>query len=124
MAEVADYPLVWHFGDTFSGLSWQWKDSAGATKNITGYTASLKVKTSAGTQVLYLDSSSQGGLSIPTGTDGKVVLNATPAQMASNGTLVEGTSYEYDIQVKSSDGTIVQTFTKGKFRVDKQVTDV
>lgn len=124
MAEVRDYPLVYHYGDSFDGISWQWKDSAGQAKDLTGYLASLKVKDAEDeSEKLHLDSSGQGGLSIPTPANGTVVLNASPTLMKS-GSLVEGESYLYDIQVKSSDGSIVKTLTKGVFRVDKQQTDV
>ncbi len=122
MGEVSEYALVYHYGDNLTGITWQWKDSAGVDKNITGYGAALKVKTSDGTEVLSLSSPSNG-LTIPVGTDGKVVLDVTPALMTA-GSLIEGETYEYDVQVKSGDGTIVQTLTKGPFRVDKQVTDV
>ena len=122
MTEVAEVALVYHYGDTFSGKSWQWKGSDGVDKDITGYLASMKVRTDEGAEVLSLSSPS-GGLTIPTGTDGKVVLNVTPAIMTA-GQLVEGVTYVYDIQVKSPDGTIVKTLTKGPFRVDTQVTDV
>jgi hypothetical protein len=124
MPEAAIYALVWHFGDSFLTPTWQWKDSAGVAKNITGYLASLKVRDSAGLELLHLDSDTNGGLSIPTGTDGKVVPNATPALMAGGSiTNVDGV-YEYDVQVKSADGSIVKTLTRGAFRVDKEITDV
>jgi hypothetical protein len=123
MAEVPEYALVYHYGDSFDGITWQWKDSAGIAKDISTYTADLKVKTDSGTEVLHLTSSPASGLSIPVGTDGKVVLSVSPTIMMA-GTLVEGTTYEYDVQVKSSDGSIIKTLTKGPFRVDKQVTDV
>lgn len=122
MSEVVTYALAYHYGDSLTGITWQWKSSDGTAKNISGYVANLKVKAKDGTQVLSL-SSPTGGLSIPLGTDGKVVLNASPSIMT-GGSLVEGITYEYDIQVKSGDGSIVKTFTKGPFRVDKQITDV
>ena len=124
MSEVKEYPLVYHFGDSFDGITWQWKGSDGNAKDITGYLASLKVRNEDGDVVLHLDSDAQGGLSIPVGTDGKVVLSASPTVMASGALVDEAVTHEYDIQVKSSDGSIVKTLTKGPFRIDKQVTDV
>lgn len=124
MAEVAEYAIVYHYGDTFDDpTSVQWKDSAGVAKDLTGYTADMKVKTAAGVEVLHLNTGTGGGLTIPTPANGTVVVNATPAVMTA-GDLVEGTTYLYDFQVKSADGTIVKTLIKGDFRVDAQITDV
>jgi len=119
--EVPDYPLAYHYGDTFSAPSWQWLDAAGAAQNITGYTASMKVKTDDGTEVLHLNTA-DGTLTIPTGTDGKVIPAATSVQMLA-GSLQEEEAYEYDIKVFGPAGEPVKTLTKGVFRVDKRVTD-
>ena len=119
---VSEYALTYHYGDSFSGITWEWRDSSNNPKDITGYLASLKVKDENGTEYLHLDSDSNGGLTV-VGASGQVVLNASPTLMTS-GSLVAGTNYEYDIQVKSSDGSIIQTLTKGPFRVDEEITDV
>ena len=118
--EAPTYPMVYHYGDSFDGVTWEWRDSDGNTKSLTGYLASLKVKTEGGTEVLHLDSDAQGGLSIVSDV---VVLSASPTLMTA-GDLVQDQTYLYDIQVKSSDGSIVKTLSKGPFRVDKEITDV
>ena len=119
--EVAVYPIVYHYGDTFDGLSVQWKDSAGVANDLTGFVASMKVKNEDGTALLSLSSPSIG-MTIPTPANGTVVINAVPSLMIGSD-LVEGETYEYDLQVKNAAGTVIKTLIKGPFRVDKQVTD-
>lgn len=124
MLEVPTLPLVYHYEDSFVGVEWQWTEDDDTPKSIAGYLASLMVRDADEVLVLHLDSDAQGGLQIPDGgLTGKVLANASPTKMTS-GALVEGQSYSYDLQVKSSDGSIRHTFTKGPFRVDRQVTDV
>lgn len=121
---AATYNIVYHYGDSLDGLSAQWLDSAGDAKDITGYLASMMAKDKITKDtVLQLDSDSLGGLQIIVGTDGTVTVNASPTLMR-NQELEEGVTYEYDLQVRSSDGSIVKTLIKGDFQVDNNVTDV
>lgn len=117
--------LDYYDGDSFSGVEVIWQDADGEPIDLTDFLASLQVKDSDGVEVLHLDSDEsdgEGGLEIEA-EDGKVVVNANAQQMAS-GSLVAGEIYNYDIQVKSEDGSTVRTLMFGKFSVHEQVTEV
>jgi len=122
MGRVKVVTLTYHFGDTFDDYAVLWVDGNDLAIDLTGYTATFRVKTApGGSQVLELTSPS-GGLSI-TALTGRIDFNATPTKMTS-GTLVEGTVYSYDLQVATAASADVKTLIKGEFWVDPEVTDV
>lgn len=120
MPRVKTVTLYWHYGDTFDDLRVTWVDEDNLPINLTGYTATMKIKeTPGGTAKLTL-SSPTGGISIPTPANGQIVFGATPTQMTA-GTLVAGISYLYDLQVAS--GSDKKTLLRGSFIVDQEITD-
>lgn len=123
MPRVREKTLVYHYGDSWNSLAIVWKDSAGNPKDLTNYLASMHVRDeTTDTLVLHLDSDVEGGL-VVTPAEGKVSTSATPTKMM-GGSLVQGQTYDYDIQVKSQDGSIIRTLLKGKFVVDEEQTNV
>lgn len=118
----SDTPLDYWYGDSFSGVSVVWKDANGTPINLTGYLASLQVRDENDVLVLHLDSAGQTGLTIDA-LNGKVSISATAPKMV-GGTLVQGTVYDYDLQVKSGDGNTIRTLLYGKFVVHEQATEV
>lgn len=115
--------LVYHYGDTFDGVDIIWKDALGVPINLSGYDATMRVKSVTGSPaaatVLLLTSVASGGLTIDAPA-GKVSINATPAQMTGQ-SLEQGQRYFFDLQVKNSQET--QTLLRGEFWVDPEVTD-
>lgn len=104
-----EYAITHEVGDSLSGISWQWLDATGAPVDLSDYTASMVVWDAAGTAVLTLTSTPAVGLSIPTPTNGTVVLNATAAQLTA---LVAG-SFTYRMRVTKSDSSVIRTLSKG-----------
>lgn len=122
--EVKLFPIVYHYGDTFEGLTVQWIADDGNPHDLTNYRTDMKIRDKVtGDTVLHLSSDTGEGLTIPDPTDGTVIVNGFPSIMTS-GSLVQGESYKYDLQVKSQDGSVVKTLIKGEFRVDPEQTDV
>lgn len=118
MARVPTTTIIYPYGDTFDEPGIQWLDQNGSAHDLTGYTAKMEVRDSAGTVVLTLQDS-DGSLTIVAAT-GTVDFSATAAQMTA-GTLVEGQVYAFDLQV--TDGTIIRTLVGGKFWVDAEITE-
>lgn len=115
MAEVPTYPIVHQQGDSLIGISWQWKGVDGQPKDLTGYSASLKVfGEDDESPVLEFTDAVGEGLTLD-GPNGKVTLAASPSIITG---LSSETKYRYTIVVTSSDVSIVKTLTKGDFRVD------
>lgn len=120
MARTKTRNLIYHQGDTFNDIQITYLDSSSVAIDLTGFTVSMKVKTSdLVTTAVYIDSAGQGGIVVTSPLTGVIDFAATPLQMSA---LVPGTSYVYDIQI--SDGTTVETLLKGDFKVDAEVTDV
>lgn len=114
--------LKYLYGDSLSGIEVVWQEADGTAVDLTDFLASLQVRDSDGQVVLHLDSDLEGGLTIEA-DEGKVIVNASAGKMTEGG-LVPGKIYDYDIQVKSEDGDTVRTLMFGKFSVYAQVTDV
>ena len=114
--------LEYQYGDSYSGVEVIWQDVDGDPIDLTDFLASMQVKNSSGDLLLHLDSEYETGLELEE-ENGKVIVNATSDKMT-DGDLVAGEIYDYDIQVKSSDGLTVRTLMYGKFSVHEQVTEV
>lgn len=122
MSTVQEYAFQYVYGDSFT-FTVTWNDSSGTARDITGYTADMKVRDrSSGAELLALSIGS--GLSIATGTDGKVTCSATPTIMKAGSLTNVDTIHDYDLQVRSSDGSILRTLLRGDFQVLKEFTDV
>lgn len=125
MARVKTVNLVYHYGDTFDDYSVIWLDSSEVPINLTGYTATLRIKDKAGagaTQLLQLSSTTADGLTIVAAA-GRIDFSATATKMKS-GTLVQNTVYYYDLQVATPSSADVKTLIKGQIWIDPEVTDV
>lgn len=106
--EAPDYTIESDVGDSLDGLSFQWLQADGTPKDLTAFsTATLIVWDSSGTAVVTLALAT--GLTIPTPTNGTVIVNATVAQLsaASAGT--------YTYRVTVTDGTTSRSLAKGVF---------
>ena len=123
MTRVLIEDLIYHYGDSFDDLIVVWQDASGVPISLSGYTATMRIRTApatTGTFLLELTSAVSGGLTIDA-PNGKITFAATPTKMKS-GSLVQSQSYFYDLQV--SNGSETKTLLKGKFWVDPEVTDV
>lgn len=113
--------LQYYYGDTFDDYVVTWKDNSGVAINLTGYTATMKIKTAAGgSTLLTLDSGVGNGLLIDA-PNGKITFFASPAKMKS-GTLVGGQVYYYDLQVSNTGDADVKTLLEGEFWVKAEIT--
>lgn len=122
--EVPIYPIIYHYGDNLTGLSVQWQNSDGTPKgDLSGYRADMKIKDKDGVLALTLTTEEVGGGLTINGPLAKVTVSAAPTKMKS-GSLAGGSNYLHDLQVKSPDGSIVQSLIKGPFRVDAEQTDI
>ena len=120
---AAKHSFVYVFGDSFDIPGIVYQTSAGVAKDITGYTADMKIRSKAdGAELLHLFIGN--GLSIPTPTDGTTVIAATPTVMKAGSLVNEDVIHDYDLQIRSSDGSILVTLIKGDFVVEKEATDV
>lgn len=112
--------LQYYYGDTFDDYVITYKDSAGAAINLTGYTASMKIKTAAGgTTLLTLDSNGNG--LVLDAANGKITFAASPTKMKS-GTIQGGQVYYYDLQVGNTGDADVKTLLEGEIWVKSEIT--
>ena len=86
--------------------------------NLTGYTAALQIRSLPEDPVAVLSLATGGnGITIPTPTDGTVVVEATAVQTQA---IIAGTYY-YDIEITSQSG-IVYRLAQGQVVVSAEVT--
>ncbi len=118
---AAKYAFNWVFGDSFDQTI-VWKPG-GVIKDITGYTVDMKIRDAATNETL-LHLSLSNGISIPLPLTGAIVIAATPTIMK-NGSLVnKDVVHNYDLQIRSSDGSDLRTLLRGAVVVEKEYTDV
>lgn len=115
--------IAYQFGDTFDDFYVVWLNDLDVPINLTGYTATMRIKAKAGggtaeATVLLLDSAGATGLVINAAA-GTVTPAGTPTKMKS-GTLEQGVKYTYDLQVANVQET--KTLMKGQFWVMPEVT--
>jgi len=120
---AAAHAFRWTYGDSFDfTLTWS---PGGSPQDLTGYTVDMKVRNRATeVELLHLDTDTGGGLSIPTPANGQVVCAASPTVMLGGKLTNESKIHDFDLQVRSSDGSIIRTLIAGDFQVEKEVTDV
>lgn len=121
MARVVTANLIYQYGDSFDDYFVVWVDASGNPINLSGYTATMRIKAVAGGgtgETTLLTLAGGDGLTIDA-PNGKISFNATATKMT-GGTLVQNTKYKYDLQVVS--GTEKKTLIKGDFWVDPEVT--
>lgn len=119
---AAEHAFKWVYGDDFS-FTVTWNDASGDPQDLTGYTANMKVRNAAtGAEMLHLYVGS--GLSIPTPANGQIVCAATPTLMKAGSLVNAEAVHDYDLQARSSDGSILRTLIRGAFQVQKEYTDV
>ena len=120
---AAKHSFNYVFGDSFDVPGIVWQTDAGVAKDLTGYTTDMKIRSRVnGAELLHL--SIGNGLSIPTPTNGTIVIAASPTIMKAGSLVNEDVIHDFDLQIRSSDGSILVTLIKGDFAVDKEVTDV
>lgn len=87
----------------------------GSAINLTGATAKMQVRTTYGaaSPSLTFEIGGSGGLTIPTPTNGRIVLSKTANVVPGN--------YVYDLQVTFA-GSVVRTVARGMFVVLDEVT--
>jgi hypothetical protein len=121
MTRVLTRTLYYHYGDTFDDYQVIWKDGSGTPLNLTGYTATLRIKPQVGgSTALELNSSGNGLVITPAA--GLIDFQASSTKMKS-GSLAANTKYVYDLQVALGTSDI-KTLIKGDFIVDAEITDV
>jgi hypothetical protein len=112
MAETYNYTID-QGADWF--LSIQYKDSAGAAINLTGYTAAMQFRPVA-SNVTSLNLTSSSGITITAAT-GTLAIHITAVQSAA----LLATQYEYELEITSGSG-VVTRLIQGLAAVDGQLT--
>lgn len=110
---AGNYDITIEQGATFS-LPITWKDSVGALINLTGYTARMKVKDSAGATVISLTEAD--GIALG-GALGTITLSRSAA-LTTAYTFTRGT---YDLELVSGAG-VVTRLLEGQVVVKPEVT--
>ena len=93
-------------------------DSTGTAINLTGYTASLKLR-STPTATASLSLSIGSGITVATPSNGTLAIHATASQM---GALATGTYY-WDLIVTSS-GSVATQLCKGRLYLESSISHV
>lgn len=109
-------------GDTFR-LSVTFKDSSGASIGTSAYTYRLQVRDAAtddaGSGILEISGESVTDGFDTSGGSGKVVIHIPSSKMAT----IDGGKYVYDLEATNKvDSTLIQTWLKGSFVVNEDVT--
>lgn len=120
---AAKHAFVYTYGDSFDVSGIVWQTSAGVANDLTGYTVDMKIRNKA-TDAELLHLSLGSGFSVPTPSDGTIVVAASPTIMKGGSLINDDVIHYYDLQVRSSDGSISRTLLMGDFVVQKQSTDV
>ena len=98
-------------------LNLDYKDSAGAAINLTGYTASMQFRLTVSSTTSALTLTSSSGIVI-TGATGNLAIHATAAQTAA---LEDSAKYDYDLEITSPSG-VVTRLIQGVASVSSQIT--
>lgn len=97
-------------------INFQWIQPNGNPVNITGYTASLQIRTSPLAKTAVLTLNNNAGLTI-TGNTGTIAVHATALQTAA----ITNGKYSYDLEITSDQG-IVTRLVQGTVEVSPQTT--
>lgn len=103
-------------GDTFNKVL-TWYDSSEKEVDLTGYTARMQLRTSADSDTVVLELTTENGGITLGGTAGTIELLVSATDMAA----VEAGSYKYDLEMIAGDGT-VRKILRGKIKVIAEVT--
>jgi hypothetical protein len=98
-------------------LNIEYKDSAGAAINLTGYTAAMQFRLTVSSATSALTLTQAAGITI-TGATGNLAIRATAAQ---TGALEDSAKYDYDLEITSPAG-VVTRLIQGVASVSSQVT--
>jgi hypothetical protein len=120
---AGSHAFKWTYGDSLSfTVTWS---PGGTPQDLTGYTVDMKVRDKTSDEELLHLYSDTNGLSVSSPeTDGKIVCSATPSMMKADGLINANVVHWYDLQVRSSDGSVIRTLIAGDFQVEKEATDV
>lgn len=103
-------------GATFSRVI-NYKDSNNRIVNLTGYTASMQVRTAYLASSAYLTLDTTNGGIVITGATGKITLYAS----ASTTQAITSGQYVYDLELSNGSGAITRLL-EGAFEISPEVT--
>lgn len=113
---AAQYDIEIEQGATHSE-SFTWEDGNGTPVNLTGYKARMQFRKSATSTEKLLDASTENGLIVLTPLEGAVSITL-PASLTSAFSWAQA---RYDLELESSDGTVVR-LVEGAVTVSKEIT--
>lgn len=100
-------------------IIWNQPGATPSPVNLTGFSAKMQVRPSAGSPILILELSTADGRITLGGTNGTVTLEVDAVTMAA----VPAGGYKYDLYLLSGDATPVETrLIEGSFKVKAEVT--
>lgn len=89
----------------------------GVTRNLTGYTARMQVRPGKDSDTILLNLTMGSGLSIPTPTNGEIIISLTAAQTAAYTTV----DAVYDLELVDGSSN-VERLLQGSVTLSKEVT--
>lgn len=107
-------------GSTFV-LTFVYKDSTGAVVDLTGFTAGMMIRKThnASGEPTFDGTTFPGALTIPTPTDGKIILTLTDEETQALPAPFEGV---WDLEIEETAGNIVTRLLEGKVLIAPNVT--
>lgn len=119
---AGQYAFKWTYGDSLDfTITWS---PGGTPQDVNGYTANMKIRNkTTDAELLHLAIGTGLSLGSPT-TNGQIIGAVTPTLMKAGSLVNENVIHYYDLQVRSSDGSVLKTLIAGDFQVIKEATDV
>ena len=112
---AGSYDFVVYQGDTLE-KTFEWRDKNQTLVPLTGYTARMQVRSSADSDDVVLEMTTEdNGITLT--NPGQIVVSASAEEMAE----VAAGSYKYDLEMVTGDG-FVRKLLVGKFKVLAEVT--
>ncbi len=114
-SDVTPYDLVCYQGSTFT-REITITDNAGSIIDLSGYTAQMQARPSAGSSTLIVELSTSNSRIVIDGVNGKITLTLTPVETAAI-----TTSGVYDLELTAPDTTVTRPL-EGRFILVPEVT--
>ena len=112
---LSTYDIATEQGSTYGSVV-TYEDDNGDPVNLTGYTASMQVRTYAGAAVPSLTLASSSGLTTG-GAAGTIAISILASALSA----VRAGGYVYDLEIQSPGGVVTKLLS-GKFTIEQEVT--